>query len=143
MTVERFLVVYKDLNMLRECRYNPYAPVKPTWVPDWSHSPSGQIVILGLEGSSYLRTQVGQPVDGLFQLAGVSAATIETLEPLPLHVDWRQEADANSLRRGLHQLIMGSDHEKPSAGTIEDSKLGRFYKNLRMRSYRRYLPAHH
>ncbi|KAK8131221.1 HET-domain-containing protein [Apiospora sp. TS-2023a] len=121
-TVERYLAVYQNLYILTECRYNGDASraAKPTWVPDWSdNSLQGQQKLPGLRASSCLKTPIEKPVEGVLRVAGISAATIETLAPLPFQEGWYRE-DKATIKRGLQELVLGSvQDQRASIGAAE------------------------
>ncbi|KAK8044319.1 hypothetical protein PG993_004343 [Apiospora rasikravindrae] len=88
-TVERYLALYQDLTILSECRYSQDGTAKPTWVPDWSdNSLKEQRNLWGRMVVPPLKIPIEQPVEGVLQIAGVSAATIMTLVQTPFNVDW-------------------------------------------------------
>ncbi|KAK7992467.1 HET-domain-containing protein, partial [Apiospora saccharicola] len=121
-TVERYLATFQDLNLLTECRYNRNASraANPTWVPDWSdNSSQGQLKVWVFRASSCLKTPIEKPVEGVLRVAGISAATIETLAPLPFREGWDRE-DKATIKRGLQELVLGSvQDQRASIGAAE------------------------
>ncbi|KAK8053200.1 HET-domain-containing protein [Apiospora saccharicola] len=121
-TVERYLATYQNLHILTECRYNRDSSraANPTWVPDWSdNSLQGQLKVWVSVASSCLKTPIEKPVEGVLRVAGISAATIETLAPLPFHEDWDREDEA-TIKRGLQELVLGSvQDQRASIGAAE------------------------